>query len=167
MSIPSFGLFALAAVVWWLCGGAAHAAAGTASEPLRSCLLDHVKPARSALAAQHLQQACTRRFSVAPDSQTLEIRPEKEDELYAYDHCLLRHLSGVQNDASAQAMERFCHDQFHPGESAVQGPARVEGVLNWLQAIDRAPSSRESPSASAPVIDGESFVPLAPARAGR
>ncbi|MBF0271659.1 MAG: hypothetical protein HQL98_06330 [Magnetococcales bacterium] len=168
MPVKPFDVLILSSLVGWLCCGVAGAGGGeVTSEAQRSCLLEHVKSARSALAAQHLQQACARRFPPESRSPSLEIGPEREDELHAYDQCLFRHLSGVQNDASAQAMEQFCHDQFHPGESAVNRPVRTDGLLELLNRIDRPSKSRESQPASAPVIDGETFVPLAPAKAGR
>ncbi|MBF0213320.1 MAG: hypothetical protein HQM00_07115 [Magnetococcales bacterium] len=136
-------------------------------EALRRCLLEYVQPARSALAAESLQRACARRFPREPaDSAALEIRPEREDELMAYDQCLFQHLPGVHTDPSAQSMERFCHDQFHPGESASERSAPASDMLNWLQRLDGTVKTQQSPTA-APRIEGDTFVPLTPAKGGR
>ncbi|MBF0614539.1 MAG: hypothetical protein G8237_05470 [Magnetococcales bacterium] len=137
-----------------------------ASDRMRQCVLEHVKPARSAVAAQYLQQACARRFPAEPNNPALQIQPEVEDGLAAYDHCLFQQLAGVQNDASAAGMEQLCRDQYHPvgwsGEEKGQSP----GFFNWLQRIDGGAAPR-SDQQDAPRIDGETFVPLAPAKAGR
>ncbi|MBF0342542.1 MAG: hypothetical protein HQL95_16485 [Magnetococcales bacterium] len=146
-------------------GGTAVAWAGSTPEH-RACLLEHVKSAKSALAAQYLQQACARRHPGERADPTLAIRPEREDELVAYDQCLFKQLSGVANDASAQGMEQFCRDQFHPGETGETRTAPSGGPLDWLRVIDGAPKSRPD-SPGAPRIDGDSFVPLTPAKGGR
>lgn len=150
----------------WLWGGW-PVSGDASSEKGRQCLLEHVKPASSSVAAQYLQQACARRFPDEPKGSDLTIRTEPEDGLAAYDHCLFRQLAGVQNDASAVGMEQFCHDQFHPGAmGGAEGHKPATTLFDLLNRLDGGSGSRTE-SHSAPRIDGDGFVPLAPARAGR
>ncbi|GAB0058635.1 hypothetical protein SIID45300_02988 [Candidatus Magnetaquicoccaceae bacterium FCR-1] len=133
------------------------------SEGYRNCLLEQVKPAQSALAAQYLQQACARRFPEARPDKDLAIRPDAEDSLLAYDHCLFKQLAAVQNDQSAQWMEQFCHDQHHPG--TIKAGGKPVPMLNLLNILVGAPTKQSTQDA--PHIDGDGFVPLQPAQAGR
>ncbi|MEO5347465.1 MAG: hypothetical protein H7834_13970 [Magnetococcus sp. YQC-9] len=165
MSIPAplahSGLpFAL--LIVFSSAGLVHAAA---SEAYRDCLLERVKPAKSALAAQYLQQACARRFPDARSGTDLTVRPDAEDALLAYDHCLFKQLATVQNDQSAQWMEQFCHDQHHPGTRGQADGDKPVPILNLLNILVGSPQKK--PVQDAPNIDGEQFVPLQPAPAGR
>ncbi|MBF0417417.1 MAG: hypothetical protein HQL86_04125 [Magnetococcales bacterium] len=144
-----------------VCAGPVWAAA--ASEGYQNCLLQQVKPAQSALAAQFLQQACARRFPEAQADKDLTIRPDSEDTLLAYDQCLFKQLAAVQNDQSAQWMEQFCHDQHHPGTTtAGKKPVPMINLLNILVG-----TPQKSAIQGAPNIDGDGFAPLQPAQAGR
>ncbi|MEO5333633.1 MAG: hypothetical protein H7839_16595, partial [Magnetococcus sp. YQC-5] len=139
----------------------------------QDCLLRHVKPAKSELAAFHLQQACKRHYAAAhatgnqnvQPSSIQEIRQDKDDDFSLYDNCLLQHLPDVKNDQSAKWMIQFCQDQFYPVNAPTSATATQGGMLEILRRID---GSHPQPNpTSAPLIDGETFVPLTPAKAGR
>ncbi|MBF0262309.1 MAG: hypothetical protein HQL97_10810 [Magnetococcales bacterium] len=163
MSHPSYlarHFWPIGVVLSALWSGVALAAS---SEGYRNCLLERVKPAQSALAAQYLQQACARRFPDPRPDKDLAIRPDAEDALLAYDDCLFKQLAAVQNDQSAQWMEQFCHDQHHPGTT--NAGSKPVPMLNLLNILVGTPEKRATQEA--PKIDGDGFVPLQPAQAGR
>lgn len=139
----------------------------------QGCLMRHVKPAKSELAAFHLQQACKRHYVSTPaigkrdlqPSRIQEIRQDKDDDFSLYDDCLLQHLPDVKNDQSAKWMVQLCQDQFYPVNAPTSATATQGGILEILRRIDGSPPQPNL--SSAPLIDGDTFVPLAPAKAGR
>ncbi|MBF0127647.1 MAG: hypothetical protein HQM02_10610 [Magnetococcales bacterium] len=131
-----------------------------------ACLMQYVQPARSALAARHLQEVCARRFPPARPALAVDFVAEGAEEQAAYDTCLLRQLAPVHNDQSARWMVRSCQEQFQPPQMVASprqnGP---NGVLEWLQRVDGGGNQQEPPR-SAPLLDGERFVPLVPVKTG-
>lgn len=157
---------------------------GAASGPptdYASCLLHYVKPARSETAATLLQTACQRRHPPARENarpatgndpggkeRTLEIRMESDNDFTAYDTCLMQHLAAVHNDQSARWTAQYCKDQYAPvNADQAPGDRRQAGLLELLNALDGGQRRERTASGSAPTIDGDGFVPLTPARAGR
>ncbi|MEO5363405.1 MAG: hypothetical protein H7838_07255 [Magnetococcus sp. DMHC-8] len=160
-------------------GGAWAGGLGTDAEQknarslYRDCVLDKVQPARSAVAATHLLQACQRRFvpeqglsldkagAARPAGQGVR-QPERENE-GPFDECLLQQLPTVHNDQSAHAMVQLCREQFgSPGRSAPtdQRPGRI---WQWL-GIKPDQQKREQ---SDWTMEGDAFVPLVPWQAGQ
>ncbi|MBF0294896.1 MAG: hypothetical protein HQL96_06875 [Magnetococcales bacterium] len=123
----------------------------------QNCVLKLVTPAKSAFAADQLQEACRRRFLPAKGAQA-----EESDEL---DTCLMRHLPAVANDHAARRMVDFCREMAGDPSSAPSAKPQ-RGMLEWLQAIDTPTASKNQQNA-APWLDGDRFVPLAPAKTGQ
>ncbi|MBF0179319.1 MAG: hypothetical protein HQM03_04735 [Magnetococcales bacterium] len=121
----------------------------------QNCVLTLVTPAKSAFAADRLQEVCRRRFL-----------PAKSDETEAwgeFDTCLTRHLPAASSDHAAKRMVDLCREMAgDPTPAAKPG----KGMLEWLQAIDTPTAARNRENA-APWIDGDRFVPLAPVKTGQ
>ncbi|MBF0428810.1 MAG: hypothetical protein HQL94_07795 [Magnetococcales bacterium] len=132
----------------------------------QACILKHVKSAKSEIAAQHLQLACKRRNPKPVNARLLDVRPDVEDELAHYDGCLLQHLSTVQTDQSARWMVQFCQDQFHPNVAPSEQRAKATGLFDILKKLDAKPAKQDSVPSAPLLLDGETFVPLVPAKAG-
>ena len=137
----------------------------------KTCLLKHVQPAQSPVAASHLQQACQRQFAPVTSAvakngmQDLSASDEQHRQRENYrlfDECLLHYLPTVHNDPSANALLQLCKEQFGGVVDATVGqqPNKIMQLLGF---------GIQQPSHAQPnkILEGDAFVPLRPWQAGQ
>lgn len=144
-----------------------------AIKPSHACILRYVKPAKSGVAATHLQQAC--HFLFPPDPPPLQtqqgahrtaihdFQPTNDPFLVPFYRCLLESLPPVHNDQSATAMHQLCKAQYHPTSDASPPDTRRHPILQFLGIGTQKPP-QESPRMG---INGTTFVPLVPWQGGQ
>ncbi|MBF0161046.1 MAG: hypothetical protein HQL88_02050 [Magnetococcales bacterium] len=141
----------------------------TARTLYQTCLLKHVQPAQSQIAAAWLQQACQRQFAPEPVTAAtgslsgVNTQQNQRDEHKTLDECLLHHLPTVQNDTSASTLVQMCKE--HSGHTGNETENRVKpsALLHLLGIDDRKPRAEQSQQS----LEGDVFVPLRPWQAGQ
>ncbi|MBF0583825.1 MAG: hypothetical protein HQL80_06255 [Magnetococcales bacterium] len=139
----------------------------------RDCVIHKVQPARSAVAASHLQQACQTIFAADKGGNAAkmgtrqlnmhEMQQEEQEKNRRFHECLLDYLPTVYNDQSAEAMVQLCREQFGTENDKPVSQARPDILLQLLGL--RSDKRNKQPQEL--TIEGDTFVPLVPWQGGQ